>query len=145
MSFEEEREPLLDQLLGTRFCDSQKFPSDETRNFKASQTTSHKLDPTAYFRLFFVAPPVWGVDSHSPTVWQAVNNNSGMKGKCMKLIVIEVSGGVVQDVYTDEDIPIILVDWDEDETPSRSRAGVFAAWPLDSIPADTREQLLKMK
>jgi hypothetical protein len=60
----------------------------------------------------------------------------------MKTLVIETRGGAVQDVYTDEDIRVILVDWDECEEEIRKSCAskLFPSW-LSAMPDDTRHQL----
>ena len=60
----------------------------------------------------------------------------------MKTIVIEVSGGVVQDVYADDGTRVILVDWDEQEGPDVSKvAGEIKPWALRLMP-EVAEQLI---
>lgn len=58
----------------------------------------------------------------------------------MQTIVIEVSGGVVQEVYGDvEGIRVQLLDWDAGESPGDAFVG--GSIPLQrtaAMPADTR-------
>jgi len=62
----------------------------------------------------------------------------------MKTIVIEVQGGVVQEVYTDEEIRVVLVDWDEqDETPDAC-ASHFTPTSLALMPDETEEQVERL-
>lgn len=58
----------------------------------------------------------------------------------MQTIIIEVSGGVVQEVYSDKaDIRIILVDWDNGESPGDNyAAGKLSPQPLSAMPSETR-------
>jgi hypothetical protein len=64
-------------------------------------------------------------------------------------LVVEVRGGVVQEVYCDDPrIRVVLVDWDEIEGPEpAAKAGV--AWgscvPISRLPDDTRAQFQKAK
>lgn len=46
----------------------------------------------------------------------------------MKTLVIEVSGGVVQEVYTDaEELQVVMIDWDAGESPGDAcEGGMFA-------------------
>ena len=57
----------------------------------------------------------------------------------MKTLVVEVSGGVVQEVYTDaKDLKVILVDWDAGESPGDKFAGgMLPTAALSEIPAET--------
>lgn len=61
----------------------------------------------------------------------------------MKNLVIEVHGGVVQEIYSDvEDIRVIVVDWDNyDKSLSESCAGEMNKWPLSHMPAELEEQI----
>jgi hypothetical protein len=58
----------------------------------------------------------------------------------MKTLVIEVSGGVVQEVYTDdEQVRVILVDWDAGESPGdKFTGGPFPTTSLSKAPSDTK-------
>lgn len=57
----------------------------------------------------------------------------------MKTLIIEVSGGVVQEVYTNaEDLHVILIDWDTGESPGEEFAGgKMRPLPLSQLPSDT--------
>jgi hypothetical protein len=63
----------------------------------------------------------------------------------MTRVVVEVNGGVVQEVYcNDARIQVVLVDWDELQSPeSGGKAG--KKWsrcaPLRELPDDTRAQV----
>jgi len=64
-----------------------------------------------------------------------------VQDSAMRTIVIESRGGVPQAIYADAPtLRVILVDWDEDQSPSN---GVDAAqiWnrvtPLGELPTDT--------
>lgn len=63
----------------------------------------------------------------------------------MKTIVIEVSGGVVQDVYADDGTRVILVDWDEQEGADASKvASEIKPWALQSMP-EIAEKLIALQ
>jgi len=60
----------------------------------------------------------------------------------MRTIIVEVSGGVVQQVYTDaNDVRIILVDWDKGDSPGDEYAGgdlqpaLFSDMPKETLSA----------
>jgi hypothetical protein len=57
----------------------------------------------------------------------------------MKTLIIEVSGGVVQEVYTDaESLRIIKVDWDAGESPGdRYEGGTLTPSSLAAMPPRT--------
>lgn len=57
----------------------------------------------------------------------------------MKTIIIEVSGGVLQQVYADaEDLHVMLVDWDAGERPGDEFAGgKVSLLDLSQLPAKT--------
>lgn len=58
-------------------------------------------------------------------------------------LVIECSGGVVTAVYSNRDVDITLVDWDDiDEGDQPVDLG---ALPLVAMPAETREATRKIK
>ena len=60
----------------------------------------------------------------------------------MNTIVIEVSGGVVQEVYADENTRVILLDWDErEDNPAISQAGELKPHPLHVMPEVAEEFL----
>lgn len=58
----------------------------------------------------------------------------------MQTIVIEVSGGVVQEVYTNAtDLRVVLVDWDQGESPGdKYSSGQFRPQALSSMPKETQ-------
>jgi hypothetical protein len=55
-------------------------------------------------------------------------------------IVVEVSGGVVQEIYSDaSDLRVTLVDWDAGERPGDAFAGgMMPVQPVDQMPTETR-------
>ena len=57
----------------------------------------------------------------------------------MNTLIIEVSGGVVQDVYTNaENLRVVLVDWDAGESPGEQFAGgKFPVQALSKLPRRT--------
>jgi hypothetical protein len=59
----------------------------------------------------------------------------------MRTLILEVSGGVIQEVYTDaNDLRVIKVDWDIGESPGdQARAGVLPLQRLSILPAETRQ------
>jgi len=59
----------------------------------------------------------------------------------MSTLIIEVSGGVVREVYTDaEDLRAILVDWDAGESPGDEFAGgKLPVLSLLNLPKQTIE------
>jgi hypothetical protein len=60
----------------------------------------------------------------------------------MKTVVIEISGGVVQEVYADEDIRTIVVDWDDQEGDAKqSCAAELKPHSLDAMPEETEQQV----
>jgi len=59
-------------------------------------------------------------------------------------VVIEVRGGVIQSVYTDDDTQVIVVDWDDHETGEADCAVTLAAFPLDCMPIETEAQVVRM-
>lgn len=61
----------------------------------------------------------------------------------MKQVVVEVLGGVVQDVYADEGIRVVVVDWDNLEEGEECCAGVYPPCGLDMMPEETEEQVRK--
>jgi hypothetical protein len=58
----------------------------------------------------------------------------------VQTIVLEVSGGVVQQVYTDASkMRVMIVNWDAGESPGDAfEGGEIPAEPLSAMPADTR-------
>ena len=61
----------------------------------------------------------------------------------MKTVVIEVSGGVVQAVYGDELVRVVLVDWDDAEAGDEA-AREFPLELLDSAPPETIDAVAKI-
>ena len=61
----------------------------------------------------------------------------------MKTLIIEVSGGVVQEVYTDaKNLRVIKVDWDAGESPGDEfRVGDLPMQKMSALPAETREAI----
>ena len=59
----------------------------------------------------------------------------------MQTLIIEVSGGVVQEVYSDmESIRVIKVDWDAGESPGDAfRVGEMFVQPMSIVPNETRK------
>jgi hypothetical protein len=64
----------------------------------------------------------------------------------MQTLIIEVSGGVVQEVYTDaENLRVVLVDWDAGESPGdASSGGDFATQPIGKLPEETMRAVLSL-
>lgn len=64
----------------------------------------------------------------------------------MQTLIIEVRGGMVQEVYTDADkLRVILVDWDAGESPGDScSGGDFVAQPLGKLPEDTMSAVFSL-
>lgn len=75
-------------------------------------------------------------------------------------IIIEVRGGVVQEVYSDADLAVVLVDWDCEGSLPDAKQGIFCikdgiglnytvqcrrigVTPLGEIPEDTQEVIDK--
>ena len=54
----------------------------------------------------------------------------------MKKVIIEVSGGVVQAAYADDDVKVIVVDWDDHEAGDPSYAGEVPTFPLNVAPSE---------
>ena len=65
----------------------------------------------------------------------------------MQTLIIEVSGGVVQEVYTDaRKLRVIKVDWDVGESPGDEHWTVdYTTAPLSAMPAETREALATLE
>jgi hypothetical protein len=59
----------------------------------------------------------------------------------MQTLIIEVSGGVVQEVYCDmKNIRVIKVDWDAGESPGDAFvAGEMSVQPMLVLPDETGE------
>ncbi len=64
----------------------------------------------------------------------------------MQTLIIEVRGGVVQEVYTDaENLRVILVDWDAGDDPGDlSSGGDFATQAIGKMPEDTVRAVLSL-
>jgi hypothetical protein len=57
----------------------------------------------------------------------------------MRTVIIEVSGGVVQQVYSNDEMRVIKIDWDAGESPGDAfDVGELNAQPFSSFPSDTR-------
>jgi hypothetical protein len=60
----------------------------------------------------------------------------------MQTIVIEVSGGVVQQVYCDDELRVIKIDWDVGESPGDAfHTGDLVVQPFATFPKGTRNAL----
>lgn len=60
----------------------------------------------------------------------------------MRTVVVEVSGGVVQEVYSDDHVRVVLIDWDAGESPGDAfEAGEMLVRPFATMPAETRNAL----
>ncbi len=61
----------------------------------------------------------------------------------MRTVIIEVSGGVIQEIYCDtERIRVIKVDWDAGESPGDPfQIGRMFVQPMSILPDETREAL----
>ena len=64
----------------------------------------------------------------------------------MKTVIIEVSGGVIQEVYSDSaDIRVVKVDWDAGESPGDAfTAGDLLVQKFAHLPVGTRKALAKL-
>lgn len=63
----------------------------------------------------------------------------------MKTVVIEVLGGVVQDVYAEEGTRIVIVDWDEsNENGADECAGEIKPHPLRAMPEAAEKFIASM-
>jgi hypothetical protein len=58
----------------------------------------------------------------------------------MQTLIIEVSGGVIQEVYCDtQDIRVIKVDWDAGESPGDAfQTGQIFVQSMSILPDETR-------
>lgn len=65
-----------------------------------------------------------------------------MPNTLVPLVVVEVSGGVVQQVYTDLPANVILVDWDNIE--AGDGPGVYPHEPLSSMAENTDAEVQKV-
>ena len=61
----------------------------------------------------------------------------------MQTLIVEVSGGVIQQVYTDaDDLRIVKVDWDAGESPGdEAVVGNLLFQRLSTLPVETREAI----
>jgi hypothetical protein len=60
----------------------------------------------------------------------------------MRTVIIEVSGGVVQEVYSDDQVRVVLIDWDAGESPGDAfEAGEMIVQPFVTMPSETRHAL----
>ena len=60
----------------------------------------------------------------------------------MRTVIIEVSGGVVQQVYCDDELRVIKLDWDAGDSPGDDfRVGRLIVQPFATFPAETRKAL----
>jgi hypothetical protein len=59
----------------------------------------------------------------------------------MQTLIIEVSGGVIQEVYCDtQNTRVIKVDWDAGESPGDAfEVGKLFVQPMSILPDETRE------
>jgi hypothetical protein len=66
------------------------------------------------------------------------------KQKPIRKVVIEVNGGVVQEVYSnDPAITVVLVDWDSIRDGGKSAAVLHIAPFIPALPDDTRREVEK--
>ena len=56
-------------------------------------------------------------------------------------VVVEVSGGVVQAIYCDEDIDVAVVDWDNIQ--EGDSAGLYPVELMEDLPQETAAELVK--
>jgi hypothetical protein len=60
----------------------------------------------------------------------------------MQTVIIEVSGGVVQQVYSDGQLRVVQVDWDAGESPGDALlTGELVVQPFVTLPSETRHAL----
>lgn len=61
----------------------------------------------------------------------------------MKTIIIEVRGGVVQEVYSNaSDLNVVLIDWDGQDTRGiQFEGGTFPLTSVEEMPESTRRAL----
>lgn len=60
-----------------------------------------------------------------------------------QMLVIEVRGGVVQEVYTDEELRVCLIDWDDGSLYEPVIARRFPTARLAEMPDDTAREFDK--
>jgi hypothetical protein len=60
----------------------------------------------------------------------------------MRTVVVEVSGGVVQQIYCDDKLRVVLIDWDAGESPGDAfEAGEMVVQSFATMPSETRSAL----
>ena len=60
----------------------------------------------------------------------------------MRTVVLEVSGGVVQQVYCDDELRVIKIDWDAGESPGDGcHVGDLVVQPFATFSNETRNAL----
>ncbi len=61
----------------------------------------------------------------------------------MQTLIVEVRGGVIQEVYTDaKNLHVVKIDWDAGESPGDEvHVGDLPVQKLSVIPAETREAI----
>jgi hypothetical protein len=61
----------------------------------------------------------------------------------MQTLIIEISGGVVQEVYSDaRDLRVIKIDWDSGDSPGDQYCGgQLVVQPTSALPDETREAI----
>jgi hypothetical protein len=58
----------------------------------------------------------------------------------MQTVVIEISGGVVQQVYCDHGLQVIQIDWDAGDSPGDAcEIGEIPVQSFATFPSDTRK------
>jgi hypothetical protein len=63
----------------------------------------------------------------------------------MRTVIIEVSGGVVQEVYCDGELRVIKIDWDAGESPGDAcDVGELPVQPFAAFPSETHQALSKI-
>jgi hypothetical protein len=64
----------------------------------------------------------------------------------MQTLIIEVHGGMVQEVYSDaQNLRVVLVDWDAGALPDdRCFGGDLFVQPMSVLPNDTRDAVEKL-
>jgi len=53
----------------------------------------------------------------------------------MKKVIVEVSGGVVQAAYADDDVEVVIIDWDNQKAGDPDYYGRIASLPLTQAPS----------
>ena len=64
----------------------------------------------------------------------------------MNSLIIEMRGGVVQEIYSDtKNLRVVLVDWTDDDPPCEPfGGGNFATQPIASLPEETIRAVLSL-